>query len=105
MGGAPDQNGAKPADYEATMVDKKQTKDYAKAAERARIDATKAAAKAASKAERDVVKQQAQDKKQATQAVTLDAKTQIMLHSVHDTLKKCDLTDVLEPIAEPVESL
>lgn len=83
----------------------KQSSEEAKAAEKNRVAANKAAAKAAAKAERDALKQQAADKKQMTQTVSLAAKSQIMLVSLHDTLKSCNLKDLPEQIAEPHRTL
>lgn len=86
-------------------LDQKRSSEEARAAEKSRVAATKAAVKAAAKAERDALKQQATDKKAAAQTVSLAAKTQIMLVSLHDTLTQCDLKDCPEPIAEPLRTL
>lgn len=96
---------AKQAAKKQKLEQNRKSSDEAKAAEKTRVAANKAAAKAAAKAERDAIKQQTTDKKQMTQTVSLAAKSQIMLVSLHDTLKNCDLKDAPEPIAEPLRTL
>lgn len=86
-------------------LEQEKSSGEAKAPGKSRMAATKAATKAAAKAEKDAFKQQAAEKKQMTHTVSLAAKSQIVLVTLHDTLKNYDLKDLPEPIAQPLRTL
>lgn len=80
--------------------------NQARQAERSRVSAERQAKKAAIAAEKAQLKEEAQQKKAATQAVTLAAKTQLLLASVQHALNSVSLADGAPPqLTEPLQTL
>lgn len=78
----------------------------ARQAERSRVSAERQAKKAAIAAEKAHLKEEAQQKKAATQAVTLAAKTQLLLASAQEALKAATLADGAPlQLSEPLQTL
>lgn len=80
--------------------------NHARQAERARVSAQRQAKKAALAAEKTQLKEEAQQKRAATQAVTLAAKTQLLLASAQQALNAVSLADGAPPqLSEPLQTL
>jgi hypothetical protein len=80
--------------------------NQARQAERSRVSAERQAKKAAIAADKAHLKEEAQQKKAATQAVTLAAKTQLLLASAEQGLNAVILSDGAPPqLSEPLQTL